>query len=437
VTFEIIVGREDKDKKELGNNATIFLGKHYVQMGNVVSLSNKVLLDVSKPHVVLIAGKRGSGKSTSLGVISEEMANLPENILNNLSILIFDTLGIFWTSKYENTQDEELLKKWNLKPNKLNVTIFTPEGFYKDYKEKGIPVDIPFTITTSSLEVTDWCNIFEISQISEIGILIDKVISKLKKLEYEFSIEDIIENIKKEKDFKKDTLNATESRFNSAKSWGIFSDIGIKLEDLVKPGKVSIIDLSCYTNLSGSWNVKGLVIGIIARRLLIERINKRKVEEVNSINSNQSFTETNQNEMPLVWLLIDEAAEYLPKKGKSTASDALIQILREGRQPGISLVLATQQPGEIHTDVLTQSDIIISHRITAKRDIEALNSMMQSYLYSDILKYINKLPNMKGAAIVLDDNSERIYPIQVRPRYSWHGGSSPSALKKAKELFSI
>jgi len=44
---------------------------------------------------------------------------------------------------------------------------------------------------------------------------------------------------------------------------------------------------------------------------------------------------------------------------------------------------------------------------------------------------------MKGAAIVLDDNSERIYPIQVRPRYSWHGGSSPSALKKAKELFSI
>ena len=86
---------------------------------------------------------------------------------------------------------------------------------------------------------------------------------------------------------------------------------------------------------------------------------------------------------------------------------------------------------------MTQSDIIISHRITAKRDIEALNSMMQSYLYSDILKYINKLPNMKGAAIVLDDNSERIYPIQVRPRYSWHGGSSPSALKKAKELFSI
>lgn len=437
MTFEIIIGREDKDKKEIGNKATIFLGKHYVQMGNVVSLSNKVLLDVSKPHVILVSGKRGQGKSWSLGVMAEEMSNLPEEISKNLSIIIFDTMGIFWTSKYENTQDEQLLKKWELKPNKLNVTIFTPQGFYKEYKENNIPVDKQFTITTSDLEVSEWCNIFEVSLISEIGILIDKVISNLKKQDFNFAIDDIIEEAKKQKDFNKDVINAVESRFNSAKSFGVFSDKGISLDQLTMPGKVSIIDLSCYTNFTGSWNVKGLVIGIISRKLLIERINRRKMEEVNLIASSQLFSKPNQNEMPLVWLLIDEASEYLPKKGKSAASDALIQILREGRQPGISLVLATQQPGEIHTDVLTQSDIVISHRVTAKRDIEALNSIMQSYLYADILKYLNKLPNMKGSAIVLDDNSERIYPIQVRPRFSWHGGSSPTAIKKEKELFSV
>lgn len=437
MTFEIIIGREDKDKQELGNKATIFLGKHYVQMGNVVSLSNKVLLDVAKPHVILCSGKRGFGKSTTLGVIAEEISNLPEEISRNLSIIIFDTMGIFWTSKYENTQDEQLLKKWGLKPNKLNVTIFTPKGFFNEYKNNNIPVDKPFTITTSDLEASDWCNIFEISLISEIGILIDKIISNLKKQDFNFTIDDIIEAAKKQKDFSKNLINAVESRFNSAKSFGIFSENGISLEQLTMAGKVSIIDLSCYTNFTGSWNVKGLVIGIISRKLLIERINKRKMEEVNIIDSSQLFSKPNQNEMPLVWLLIDEASEYLPKKGKSAASDALIQILREGRQPGISLVLATQQPGEIHTDVLTQSDIVISHRVTAKRDIEALNSIMQSYLYADILKYLNRLPNMKGSAIVLDDNSERIYPIQVRPRFSWHGGSSPTAIKKEKELFNI
>ena len=105
------------------------------------------------------------------------------------------------------------------------------------------------------------------------------------------------------------------------------------------------------------------------------------------------------------------------------------------------MVLATQQPGEVHRDVLTQSDIVISHRLTAKVDIDALNIMMQSYLLEDIQTFMNGLPKLKGSAIILDDNSERIYPIRVRPRMSWHGGESPAAIKYnrliefEKELF--
>ena len=104
-------------------------------------------------------------------------------------------------------------------------------------------------------------------------------------------------------------------------------------------------------------------------------------------------------------------------------------ILREGRQPGISLVLATQQPGEIHKDVITQSDLVISHRLTARKDITALNDMMQSYLFNDIQKYFNDLPKVKGGAIVLDDNAEKLFNIQVRPKFSWHGGEAPVAVK--------
>ena len=49
----------------------------------------------------------------------------------------------------------------------------------------------------------------------------------------------------------------------------------------------------------------------------------------------------------------------IKREGKTTASDALITILREGRQPGISLILASQQPGKIHTDVMTQSGAVL------------------------------------------------------------------------------
>ena len=132
-------------------------------------------------------------------------------------------------------------------------------------------------------------------------------------------------------------------------------------------------------------------------------------------------------------MFLDEAHEFLPMHEKTPASNALIQLLREGRQPGISMVLATQQPGVIHRDVMTQSDIILSHRLTNKKDMEALNEMMQSYLLEGITKSMNKLPGEKGAAILLDDSSERLYPMRIRPRFTWHGGEAPRAIRDEEE----
>jgi hypothetical protein len=137
---------------------------------------------------------------------------------------------------------------------------------------------------------------------------------------------------------------------------------------------------------------------------------------------------TEKKEMPIVWLFIDEAHEFLPMHEKTPATNSLIQLLREGRQPGISMVLATQQPGVIHRDVMTQSDIVLAHRLTNKKDIEALNEIMQTYLLETIQKSMRELPDLKGSGIILDDNSERLYSIRMRPRLTWHGGGAPNAL---------
>jgi hypothetical protein len=226
------------------------------------------------------------------------------------------------------------------------------------------------------------------------------------------------------------------SLFQAAESWGIFSKSteGTEITDLVNAGKTTVIDLSVYSSI-GSFNVRGLVIGLISKKLFQERINARKKEEIQSIQHGLDYASYNPTrENPLIWLFIDEAHEFLKKNEKTPATDALVQILREGRQPGISLVLATQQPGQIHNDVMTQSDIVISHRVTSKPDIEALNQIMQSYLLESIKTSMDKLPSSKGSAIILDDNSERIYPMRMRPRLTWHGGESPSAVKGQSSL---
>jgi len=434
--YDIILGRDESDKKIFGDRGLIFIGKGYVKMGQYTSLSNKIFMDVARSHVVLVAGKRGSGKSYTLGVIAEELSNLPTEVSQNVASLIFDTMGIYWTMKFENEKDRKLLQEWKLKAKNLPVKIFVPFGFYDSYLEKGIPIDDKFALDITELNPEDWIITFGLDITNPISVLIQRTISKLKE-KGKFDIQKIISSIEEDKKTEQGIKNATVGLFEAAEEWGIFASENeqpTEVKDLVNAGMTSVLDLSVYSSV-GAFNIRALVISLVSRKIFNQRMEARKKEEIESVAKgiNISFV-SEKKENPLVWIFIDEAHEFLPLGSKTAATDALVQLLREGRQPGISLVLATQQPGQIHKDVMTQSDIIISHRVTSQPDLEALNYIMQSYLLQGISSYMNDLPSLKGSAIVLDDNSERIYPIRIRPRFTWHGGEAPTAVGYKKEI---
>lgn len=433
---DIVVGRSKSDLEKWGMKGTVLLGKHYIAMGHTQSLSNNIYLDVAGAHVVFICGKRGGGKSYTMGVIAEGFHLLEPQIKENLSVILLDTMGIYWTMKYPNHQDKELLEEWGLKAEAIPVKIFTPEKYYHEYKEKGVPTDVPFTLAPSAIGPDDWCNAFKLDKYSSEGVLITKAIINLKKTGKNFVVPDIIEEIKKDEEASDEHKDAVVSMFRMADSWGVFSDHGTPLSELAKGGQISVLDVSCYATMPGGWDVKALMVGLVSQRLFIERMLARKNEEFEEVNSAVNYFSTDSpvsQEMPLVWLVIDEAHEFLPREGKVASTDALVTVMREGRQPGISLILATQQPGKIHTDVMTQSDTVLSHRITAKIDVDALGALMQSYMREGLVQQLDHLPRVKGAGILFDDNNEKMYPMRIRPRFTWHGGGSPTAIPTIKD----
>lgn len=434
--YDVVVGRSEADKKNFGDRGLIYLGKGYVKMGQYTSLSNRILMDVARSHVILVAGKRGSGKSYTLGVIAEELSNLPKEASENIASLIFDTMGIYWTTKYKNEKDKELLREWELKTKSLNVKIFVPYGHFNKYLEKGIPADEKLALDVNELNPEDWIITFDLNMVSPVAVIMERTITKLKK-EKTYDIDDIISEIELDEKTSRETKDAAIGLFEAAKTWGIFAsknEESTQIKELIYPGGTSVLDLSIY-NSTGAFNVRALVISLISKKIFNSRMDQRKDEEVKAVAKGLDYlSKMEKKENPLVWIFIDEAHEFLPLGSKTIATDALIQLLREGRQPGISVVLATQQPGQIHRDVMTQSDIVIAHRVTAEPDIQALNYIMQSYLLENIKRYMDDLPSLKGSAILLDDNSERIYPIRMRPRFTWHGGEAPSAIGEEKKL---
>lgn len=433
MAYDIVIGRSKGDKEKFADKGLIYTGKGYVTMGNYTSLSNLIWLDVARTHVIMVAGKRGSGKSYTLGVLAEELCDLPKEVSQNIAPVIFDTMGIFWTMKYKNEKETELLQSWNLKSKNLPINVWVPYGKVKEYEERQIPIDKKFALKVNEITAEDWVLTFNLSMTEPIAIVIQEALNNLKG---DYGLDDIKAEVQKIKIDDKTKL-AASSLFNVAKTWGVFAEkgqTGTTITDLIAPGRSTVIDISTYSSI-GTFNVRALVIGLISKKIFQKRMLARKKEELLALQHGADYLNVSEKrESPLVWIFIDEAHEFLPMTGKTAATDALIQILREGRQPGLSLVMATQQPGVIHRDAMTQSDIVIAHKVTAKPDIDALNSIMQSYLLESIQKSMNSLPDLKGSAIVLDDNSERIYAMRVRPRFTWHGGEAPTAIKVEKRI---
>ena len=420
---EIIIGRSPEDFEKYGTKGTGVMGKHFVGEKRDAYLTNPVRIDLARPHIIGIFGKRGTGKSHTLGVIAEELSLLPDEISANMACVIIDPMGIYWSMKNPNERDIILLSKWGLKPKSFDVQVLVPEGQAKHFRENEIPYDKTFAMRPSELDSGSWALTFGIELDTEIGILLEKTIKVINSQMPSYDLHDMIEVVKKIEAphvAKQGLIN----RFALAHDWGIFSSAGTSIHDIAVPGKITVLDISQFGLASGGWSVRSLVVALIARKILEERMKSRRLEELHDMEGGA----LGKSYMPFTWMLIDEAHQFLPSEGVTVASGPLLQWVKIGREPGVSLVLATQMPYKLHNEAISQCDLVITHRLTSRNDIEALANIMQSYMRYGIPEYFDRLPREKGSALILDDNSERLYEIRMRPRMSWHAGGSPIAI---------
>ncbi|MEM5766347.1 MAG: ATP-binding protein [Candidatus Aenigmatarchaeota archaeon] len=417
IITETIVGRTREDYEKFGLKATGYIGKHIVGTGEETHLTTKVLLDLLKPHVVLVCGKRGTGKSYSAAVILEEFCQLEEEFRQKLAFVVVDPMGIYWSMKFPNEQQAALLKEWQLGPKGFKdfVRVYVPAKQKEDYERAGIPIDGTILISLREFSAEDLILAFGLNRTGEIAIALEKNFNKLLSYDQAFGFEDLIEEVRKDNETRIDVKNALTSLFDVVASWGLIAKEGIKLEDLVQAGKITVIDLSRML----SFELRSLLVSLLARKIYSNRILARKEEERVKIEGDKP-----EMVFPMTCLFLEEAHNFIPSDREVASSDSIKRLAKEGREPGVGLFVITQQPNKVHQDVLSQCDIVISFRLTSKDDLQALHAVMQNYMAEEIDKFISRLPRWPGAAIVLDDSLEKVFIINIRPRLSWHAGGT-------------
>ncbi|QQR92407.1 MAG: ATP-binding protein [Candidatus Iainarchaeum archaeon] len=420
-----IVGRSQEDIAKYKEDGTAYIGKVVMSSGENPVLGRKVLMDVSRPHVVLVCGKRGGGKSYSLGVLIEEFARLSPELKKRISVIVIDMVGIFWTLKIPSKQEKDLLE-WGLTPQGLDVQILVPKGKLDFYREKQIPVDGPLTLRAGELDITEWMALFRYTWHDTEAVLLGRVIEDLKeKMGVRFGIEEVISAVELDPESDSLTKQALKNRLEMAAQWGLLEKEGTKIKDIAQGGKITVIDVSAYRQAIGMEGTKDIIVGLIGKKLFEERMLYRKEEEMRLMKGLGR-----ESSMPIVWMMIDEAHMFMPKDEPNIALNVLLEWVRVGRQPGWSLVLATQRPNKLHPDAISQCDIFISHRMTAQDDIMAVSQLRPSYMHGDFDKVYAEMPKGKGYALLLDDNAESIYTIKTRPRLTWDGGVTANAFTK-------
>jgi len=380
-------------------------------------LREDVHIDLNNPHMVTVCGKRGSGKSHTLGVFMEELMSLPRMVQDNLSGLVVDAMGIYWSLQVE-TQSEDALSDWDLTPEEYPVTVYYPAGLQEQYEDVSEYFHEGFELYPSELSLDDWFYVLDIDETQAQAGLLGQVIEEVEEeFGRYYGLHDVIERVERSGE----SANIKEAllrRLERANSWGVFNSTGNTIDEIIKGGEFVVLDLSGAGALP--WNLRTLLTGILARKAYNERSFERSREEVARIRGAESDIE-----FPLVWLFLDEAHLFAPSGQTVPSTESLVEWVRQGRRPGLSVVMATQQPGALDGRILSQCDTLVIHRLTAGQDSEAVGDKVSELHDTNALShYMENIPKDPGYAYVMNDSSEQMVPVKIRPRRSWHAGDS-------------
>ncbi|MCD4785318.1 MAG: ATP-binding protein [Candidatus Eremiobacteraeota bacterium] len=377
-----------------------------------------IYIEGDKSRSILICGKRGSGKSYTMGNIIEDIFEDIYSTQKKL-VIIIDPMGIYHTMVEPNYSQNNVLNKWGFNPKSYNVKLlvagdpienyaFGEERILDKMKQRGVKFG-SFKINPSDLSPDGWCDFFNLGMTDVQGICLFRAIQNLKRrMGKSFYLSDIINAVEMDAKVQDRTREALLNRLEWAESLNIFSQNYQKFLDIFETDHINIIDMKSLD--PGRYNLRNLIVSILTKQLFKARLKARAMEEL------EIFTD-----IPKVWLAIDEAHQFAPS-GKSTlAKEHLIRFVKEGRQPGLSLIVASQQPSAIDSEILSQCDLILCHKLTSKGDIHSINALSADYMGNELKTYIRKLGRV-GEAVLVDDEKEKVGIVSIRPRRSNHGG---------------
>jgi DNA helicase HerA-like ATPase len=356
-------------------------------IGNLEGKNIPINLDLQKiltKHLCVLA-KSGAGKSYAVGVLVEEILD------KNVPLIIIDPHGEYAAMKYP-TEDNETLPQWNLKP----------KGYITQIQEYG---DMNLKSDVRPLKLNEKMNSYELMKLLPIQLTSTQeamLFSVIKDME-EINFDNILLGLEQLNSSAKWAIIDTIMYLRDLK---IFSPSPTPLQELVKPGKCTII------------NLKGItpeVQDVIVYKLLKDVFLARKQEKI-----------------PPFFCIIEEAHNFCPEKGfgKAKSLDIIRLISSEGRKFGLGLCVVSQRPALVQKTILAQCSTQLIMKVTNPNDLRSLVGSIEGIT----AETEQEIQNLAIGSALLCGFVDRPLVVNIRPKKSKHGGHAIDMLSSSTSL---
>ena len=419
----------------------------------------RIWLATGKEQVVAVVGKRGSGKSFTLGVIAEGLASNDAAAISRQTspraVLLFDPLDVYWTTRYavapsENAEAQrhfEMAKKAGITGLEFDVEGWIPgEGARRPADPSWFQT---LTLPVPDIGLDEWEVLLGINVMTDpMGQGLTDALSLVRRTGYHhrgeavdatdlFSLGEVRGACRADEmtsTYHAETLRALRQRLGALDGTGLFSSTGTTLRELLSPGRVSVILLGRLPQAQRS-----ALVAVLTRRLIDERSDSAFAEKRLALDpelegsDKAAVEEAAASGVPRTVVVLDEAQSFLAPGQTSPARSLFVRLVKEGRNMGLSAVLATQQPSALDQRVLSQVETFVAHQLVTEADIRAVKDNLKSespesiQLGSRQLELSGLLRELAPGTCLLSAADVNV-PVRrslvanVRPRATVHGG---------------
>lgn len=398
----------------------VIIGKNgdspqYGILGKMTSNGRVIGMDLNECNTISLFGVQGAGKSYTIGSITEMVLRQFSKV-NKLpapmASVIFhysdsmDYAPEFTSMVYSNDEVGQLAKlkaEYGAEPGNINdVILLAPESQVEARKAEYPDIDVHrIGFDSSELSVKDW--MFLLGAMGNDSTYIKELKQIMKSCRHDMSLVNIRNGVANSDHMSSSQRSLAEQKLEFAKEY--ITD-GNKLQQYLKPGRLIIVDLR------DEFIEKDEALGLFVVMLNIFS-SVMKVE-------GHAFNK---------FIVFDEAHKYMNNK---ELVGSITTAIREMRHKGVSIMIASQDPMSLPTEIIELSSIVVMHRFSSPawvKHVQKAITPLQTLTATEMATLGSGEAYLWANKATDKAITQRPIKISIRPRVTKHGGDTIQAVK--------